>query len=123
MKYILIAAACLASSLAYADYSYQIEVERRNCAVEQKSMLKHRKGTPACTRLNELIAKHIGYQRSQAINSYNQAQREAYEAGLRQHQNQNPAQRKNGEGKGYRWNPNEKKYCQHDKAGYPTLCY
>lgn len=120
---IILALIMLAAIPASAKYRWEIERAERSCELEQNSLLRERNGTPSCNRLRELNKMQREFDRAQRANNYRAERREERENRVRQYENRNPRAIRNGQGHGYRWNPHEGKYCQHDNDGYPTLCY
>lgn len=106
-----------------AKYRWDIERAERSCEIEQNSLLRERNGTPSCNRLRELMRLQRDFEAAERISSYRAELRQERENRAREYENRNPREIRNGNGSGYRWNPNENKYCQHDYYGYPTLCY
>lgn len=108
---------------ASAKYRWDIEKAERSCELQQNSILRDRNGTPACDRLRELNRLQRNFEIGQRESNYRAEWREERDIRAREYENRNPRAIRNGYGDGYRWNPHESKYCQHDYDGYPTTCY
>lgn len=116
----------LATALpAYARYTYEIEQAIKNCQVEQSSMFRMRKGTPACTKLHHLQRLQQQYEIRMQVKQQQQQMQQQYQQQqeiIRQYHNNNPKPIPT-QNRGYAWNPREGKYCEHDNNGYPLKCY
>ena len=109
MKTTLLATAILL--LPLSAHAFERERLQRACMIEQGSLLKDRNGTPSCDQLKKLNKQSSAKRKGNAANSD-----KPKKAGK-------PKKVANGEGEGYRWNPNESRYCQHDTKGFPSQCY
>lgn len=101
-----------ALALPLSAHAYDREQLERSCKIEQGSLLKERNGTPSCTLLKQQRQNRIAKKRPPEPSERNRAAKTA-----------KPKKQANGEGAGYRWNPNENRHCQHDARGIPTQCY
>lgn len=122
-KPLIIIASLLISSSVSAKYRWDIEKAERSCQLQKNSILKDKNGTPACDNLRELRMMQQSFERDRRENNYRIERREERDRRAREYENRNPRAIRNGYGDGYRWNPHESKYCQHDYDGYPTTCY
>lgn len=109
MKTALLAAAILL--LPLSAHAFERERLERACAIEQSSLLKERNGTPSCDQLKRQN-KQSSAKRSRNTGNSDKPKKIS-----------KPKKTANGEGAGYRWNPNENRYCQHDAKGFPSQCY
>ena len=97
--------------LSFNAHALEREDLERACMIEQGSLLKERNGTPSCDQLKRLNKP------SSAKHKHNT------DSNDKPKKVSKPKKAANGEGAGYRWNPNEGRYCQHDAKGFPVQCY
>lgn len=91
--------------------AHERERLERACSIEQNSLLKERNGTPSCTALKRLKKRS------------NRPNQPASSAPAQQTSQSKPKKTANGEGSGYRYNPHEGRFCQHNDKGLATTCY
>ena len=109
MRNLLFPAVLLFASLN--TYAFERDRLERACVIEQSSLLKERNGTPSCEQLNRLNKQKSAKRNAQSARA---------EKSIKASKTKKTA---NGAGAGYRWNPNEGRYCQHDEKGFPSRCY
>ncbi|WP_107688702.1 hypothetical protein [Neisseria wadsworthii] len=97
--------------LTFDAHAFEQERLERACRIEQGSLLKDRNGTPSCDELKRFHAK-------KSIKSAKSSNHSA-----KAPKASKPKQIANGEGAGYRWNPHEGRFCQHNAKGFAQSCY
>ncbi|EGZ47453.1 hypothetical protein [Neisseria wadsworthii] len=97
--------------LTFDAHAFEQERLERACRIEQGSLLKDRNGTPSCDELKRFHAK-----KSIKSAKNNNHSAKAPKASK-------PKKIANGEGAGYRWNPHEGRFCQHNAKGFAQSCY
>ncbi|KPN70824.1 hypothetical protein [Neisseria sp. 83E34] len=98
--------------IAFDTHAFEHERLERACRIEQGSLLKDRNGTPSCDELKRFHAKKSTKPAKNPNTGTNKTPKTP-----------KPKKIANGEGAGYRWNPHENRFCQHNAKGFAHICY